>query len=121
MSKNIEQTIPATFIQSAEYVMVSKLSGYNHSVCGHGRQHVGPKRAEQNLPSMTERRLSVAMSQIERKSEGFDASKNSDNLQPPVAGNWLASRKGVGQAPWPNTFEVFDIFRIAMYGCRRSI
>jgi hypothetical protein len=46
--------MPATFIQSAEYVIVSKLSEYNHSVCGHGRQHVGPKMSEQNLPEMTE-------------------------------------------------------------------
>jgi hypothetical protein len=53
MSKNIEQAIPATFIQLADFVIVSKLSGYNHSVWGHGRQHVISPTVEQNLPEVT--------------------------------------------------------------------
>jgi hypothetical protein len=51
--RNIEQTIPTTLIQFADLVMVAKLSGYNHSAWGHGRQHDGPKRLEQNLPFTT--------------------------------------------------------------------
>ena len=49
----MEQTIPPTFIQLAEWVMVSKLSGYSHCVCGQGKQQEGPNNAEQNLPSTT--------------------------------------------------------------------
>jgi hypothetical protein len=64
MIKNIEQTIPATFIQLADFVIVSKLSGYNHSVCGHGRQHVGPSKAEQNPPLTTARYCQVCLGRI---------------------------------------------------------
>jgi hypothetical protein len=61
------------------------------------------------------------MFHITKDSDGFNASKSSgDNLQPPVVGNRLASRKGAGQAPWPNTVEEFDILRIVMYGYRRK-
>lgn len=63
---------------------------------------MGPNWAEQNLPPTTE----SAVSYVQAIDERFDASK--DDLQPPVAGNSLASKKGVGQAPWPTTDE-FDI------------
>ena len=47
------QTIPATLIQSIAVVIGSKLLGYSHAVCGHGRQQTGPRASEQNLPSIT--------------------------------------------------------------------
>lgn len=54
MIKNTEQAILATLIQLAESVISLKLSGYTHSVCGHGKQQLGPKIEEQNLPWVTE-------------------------------------------------------------------
>jgi hypothetical protein len=114
ISKNIEQTIPATFIQLADFVIVSKLSEYNHSVWGQGRQHVTVPTAEQNLPDVTVM-LSVEVQNRAKFENKTRQNYMRDNLQPPVDGKRLASKKGVGQAPWPTT-EEFDIFQ-SVYVC----
>jgi hypothetical protein len=51
------QTMPATLIQSITVVIGSKLLGYSHSVCGHGKQQLVPRASEQNLPSTTTAQL----------------------------------------------------------------
>lgn len=62
MIRNIEQAIEGTFIQLAECVIVSKLSGYSHSVWGHGRQQVMSPTVEQNLPEVTKTIVSYEVS-----------------------------------------------------------
>jgi len=62
--RNIEHITPNTFTQFAAVVIESKLSGYSHSVCGHGRQQLGPNKSEQNRPFTTEE------SQIDGKNLG---------------------------------------------------
>jgi hypothetical protein len=106
--RNIEHITPNTFTQFAALVIESKLSGYSHSVCGHGRQQLGPNKAEQNRPFTTEE------SQIDdEKSMGV-----LEYAHPPSVGKRDSWRKGPGQMPCSATSVVLsDIVTRDIHGC----
>jgi len=106
--RNIEHVTPTTFTQFAAMVIESKLSGYSHSACGHGRQQLGPNISEQNRPFRTEE------SQIDdQKYMGI-----LEHAHPPSVGKRDSWRKGPGQMPCSTACVVLDdIITRDIHGC----